>query len=136
MEMILCILVLSVSAAACVRIFSIAYGFRMEAREMNHGKELFSNSAEILRGTDGTAEHFLQVMEGGVLENGHLTYYYDRDFMPCSQEEAVYCMTLKTEAGISVKSADISIGTTDGRTILSQQVRFPTGRTLRKGADR
>lgn len=58
MEMILSVLILSLTCTACVRILAAAKKQRQEARELNHIQELVTSAGETLEGWDGQLSSF------------------------------------------------------------------------------
>lgn len=125
MEMTLSLLVLSLTAAVCVRIFAAARTCRQEAREWNHIQELTTSAGEILEGTNGSPRSFLALLPDGTVTGNSISYYYDRQWNSCSVEEASYQMNvaLHTEAG--QKQADLQFLNHQGTPLYEQTIRFP-----------
>mgnify|MGYP000523774976 CR=1 FL=1 len=88
MEMILALLFLSLSSAACIQIFAAARKNRLQAEQWNQIQALTTSVGEILEGTDGTDEQFLSLLPGGIKKNTNLIWYYDRNWQSCSSGEA------------------------------------------------
>ncbi|MFR3265246.1 MAG: hypothetical protein ACLTQN_04710 [Blautia massiliensis (ex Durand et al. 2017)] len=95
MEMILALLFLSLSSAACIQIFAAARKNRLQAEQWNQIQALTTSVGEILEGTDGTDEQFLSLLPGGIKKNTNLIWYYDRNWQSCSSGEAACEMILK-----------------------------------------
>ena len=72
MEMILALLFLSLSSAACIQIFAAARKNRLQAEQWNQIQALTTSVGEILEGTDGTDEQFLSLLPGGIKKNTNL----------------------------------------------------------------
>ena len=88
MEMILALLFLSLSSAACIQIFAAARKNRLQAEQWNQIQALTTSVGEILEGTDGTDEQFLSLLPGGIKKNTNLIWYYDRNWQSCSSGES------------------------------------------------
>ena len=58
MEMILCLLFLSLTCSVCIQLFTAAYMDRHKAREWNHIQDYVVTCAEILESWEGTAEDY------------------------------------------------------------------------------
>ena len=65
MEMILALLFLSLSSAACIQIFAAARKSRLQAEQWNQIQALTTSVGEVLEGTDGTDEQILSLRSGG-----------------------------------------------------------------------
>lgn len=108
MEMILALLFLSLSSAACIQIFAAARKNRLQAEQWNQIQALTTSVGEILEGTDGTDEQFLSLLPGGIKKNTNLIWYYDRNWQSCSSGEAACEMILETDISSSEKSGELS----------------------------
>ena len=108
MEMILALLFLSLSSAACIQIFATARKNRLQAEQWNQIQALTTSVGEILEGTDGTDEQFLSLLPGGIKKNTNLIWYYDRNGQSCSSGEAACEMILETDISSSEKSGELS----------------------------
>ena len=107
MEMIFSLLILSLAAAACIRIFAAADRVQREAREWNHIQELTTTAGEILEGSDGKPDTFLELMEGGTQKENTLTYLYDRAWTPCSPGQEAYTLTVSFSGDSRIKEASL-----------------------------
>lgn len=108
MEMILALLFLSLSSAACIQIFAAARKNRLQAEQWNQIQALTTSVGEILEGTDGTDEQFLSLLPGGIKKNTNLIWYYNRNWQSCSSGEAACEMILETDISSSEKSGELS----------------------------
>jgi len=108
MEMILALLFLSLSSAACIQIFAAARKNRLQAEQWNQIQALTTSVGEILEGTDGTDEQFLSLLPGSIKKNTNLIWYYDRNWQSCSSGEAACEMILETDISSSEKSGELS----------------------------
>ena len=97
MEMILALLFLSLSSAACIQIFAAARKNRLQAEQWNQIQALTTSVGE-----------FLSLLPGGIKKNTNLIWYYDRNWQSCSSGEAACEMILETDISSSEKSGELS----------------------------
>ena len=107
MEMILALLFLSLSSAACIQIFAAARKSRLQAEQWNQIQALTTSVGEVLEGTDGTDEQILSLLPGGIKKDTSLIWYYNRNWQSCSSGEAACEMILETDIS-SEKSGELS----------------------------
>ena len=107
MEMILALLFLSLSSAACIQIFAAARKNRLQAEQWNQIQALTTSVGEVLEGTDGTDEQILSLLPGGIKKDTSLIWYYNRNWQSCSSGEAACEMILETDIS-SEKSGELS----------------------------
>lgn len=108
MEMILILLFLSLSGAACIHVFSAAVKNRQYARELRHMQELTTSVGEILNGTDGTAGSILKYLPEGTEKQNFLNWYYDSGWNTCPENKAVYQMELQLKPAASSKAGTLT----------------------------
>ena len=126
MEMILALLFLSLSSAACIQIFAAARKNRLQAEQWNQIQALTTSVGEILEGSDGTDEQFLSLLPGGIKKNTNLIWYYDRNWQSCSSGEAACEMILETDISSSEKSGELSFRQlSNGSELYRIPLRFP-----------
>ena len=94
MEMVMVLLFLSLSGAACVRIFATARENRIQTQEWIHIQSLTTSIGEIMEGTSGREADFLQYLPGGAVSASSIVWYYDNTWELCSHEDASYKMNL------------------------------------------
>ena len=112
MEMILALLFLSLSSAACIQIFAAARKNRLQAEQWNQIQALTTSVGEILEGTDGTDEQFLSLLPGGIKKN--------------TSGEAACEMILETDISSSEKSGELSFRQlSNGSELYRITLRFP-----------
>ena len=125
MEMILALLFLSLSSAACIQIFAAARKSRLQAEQWNQIQALTTSVGEILEGTDGTDEQILSLFPGGVKKGTSLIWYYNRNWQSCSSGEAACEMILETDIS-SEKSGELSFQQlSNGNELYRITLRFP-----------
>lgn len=118
MEMILALLFLSLSCAACVQIFGSAHKDQVRTEQLEHIQALTTSVGEALEGTDGSFRELLSLLPDGINENTELIWYYDHSWQNCSKKEASYEMVFVPD-GKSSKAAEKS-GTLSFRQISDQ----------------
>ena len=79
MELILGILFFTIASAICVQIFIKSHLMSQEATVLNQAVSICSNAAEAFAATDTK-----------LLFDGSSTDYYDQEFHPCKEDEAIY----------------------------------------------
>lgn len=125
MEMILALLFLSLSSAACIQIFAAARKSRLQAEQWNQIQALTTSVGEVLEGTDGTDEQILSLLPGGIKKNTSLIWYYNRNWQSCSSGEAACEMILETDIS-SEKSGELSFQQlSNGNELYRITLRFP-----------
>lgn len=128
MEMILALLFLSLSSAACIQIFAAARKNRIQAEQWNQIQALTTSVGEILENTDGTDEQILSLLPDGTRKNTHIIWYYDRTWQTCSLKKAAYEMVLETDISFSEKSGELSFRQiSDDSELYRITLRFPAG---------
>ena len=125
MEMILALLFLSLSSAACIQIFAAARNNRLQAEQWNQIQALTTSVGEVLEGTDGTDEQILSLLPGGIQKDTGMVWYYDRNWQSCSSGEAACEMILETDIS-SEKSGELSFQQlSNGNELYRITLRFP-----------
>ncbi|MGI6069641.1 MAG: hypothetical protein ACOYBE_04355 [Blautia sp.] len=126
MEMILSLLILAVAAAACAQVFAASWQDRKSAREWNHIQELVICTSELLEGSDGSPDAFLEHLPQGTADGQTLTYCYGKDWNPCSGKAAVYQMVVNLNKNRQEKAMELSFIKTDNQETLYQiNVQYP-----------
>ena len=88
MEMILALLFLSLSSAACIQIFAAARKNRIQAEQWNQIQALTTSAGEALEGTDGSPAELLSLLPGGIQKEDNLIWYYDDTWQNCSEKNS------------------------------------------------
>lgn len=137
MEMIFVLLFLGLTCGVCVRLFAASYSDRTRAREYNHIQELTTSVGEILEGTSGTADSFLQLMPDGTIMDDTIEYGFDKNWKTTELSDAVYIMSVKLLQQEMVKSAQLTFSkvssakisskesTDDAKELYSLTIRYP-----------
>ena len=126
MEMIMVLLFLALSCAACVQIFAAARTNRIRAEQLNQIQTLTTSVGEVLEGTDGSADEILSLIPDGVEEKPGISWYYDTIWQTCSRSSAAYVMTFTPDASSLEKSGTLTFRRTSDNTELYQiSLSFP-----------
>lgn len=126
MEMIMALLFLALSCAACVQIFAAARTNRLKAEQLNQIQTLTTSVGEVLEGTDGSADEILNLIPDGIQENSTINWYYDSTWQICTQDSAAYVMTFTPDASSLEKSGTLTFRRTSDNTELYQiSLSFP-----------
>ena len=120
MEMILALLFLSLSSAACIQIFAAARKNRIQAEQWNQIQALTTSVGEALEGTDGSPDQLLNILPDGTQTSDSLIWYYDSSWQSCSAKEASYEMIFIPDASSSEKSGKLSFQELPENTMLYQ----------------
>ena len=136
MEMIFVLLFLSLSSAACIRIFAAAERNHMLAGEKRLIQTFTVSVSEIMEGSDGSADSFLQHLPGGISDASEVNWYYDNNWNICDKKEAsVSCeIILELSPSRYEKKGTLSFYRLDADNTLlySTSLRFPVGQTILK----
>lgn len=108
-ELILSILILSLSAAICLPVFASAWENRKKAREWKQIQEIVTNASELLEASDGRAETYLENLPFGVIDKENVLYYYDAMWMPADSADAVYTCSLTPSLTDTKKALHIQV---------------------------
>ncbi len=126
MEMILVLLFLSLSCAACIQIFAAARSNRLKAEQLNQIQVLTTSVGEVLSGTDGSDDEILALIPDGIKEDSQISWYYDSTWQICPGDDAAYVMTFKPVSSSLKKSGTLTFRQTFDDTELYQiSLSFP-----------
>lgn len=130
MEMIFVLLFLALSSAACIRIFAAAEKNHVHAVESRQIQAHTVSVCEIMEGTDGSPDSFVQYLSGGISDNSSVTWYYDNSWNICDKQEASYQMILELSPSRYEKAGTLSFYRmdTDHTLLHSTKLRFPSAR--------
>ena len=95
MEMIFVLLFLSLSSAACIRIFAAAEENHVHTVENRQIQAHTVSVCEIMEGSDGNADSFVKYLPGGISDSSSVNWYYDRSWNICDKQNASYRMFLE-----------------------------------------
>ena len=128
MEMIFVLLFLSLSSAACVRIFAAAAGNHVQAVESRQIQAHTVSVSEIMEGSDGSTDSFIQYLCGGISDASSVNWYYDRNWNICDKQNASYRMLLELSPSLCKKAGTLSFYRMDADHALlhSTELRFPS----------
>lgn len=102
MEQLIVILIFSVCAAVCVKIFVVSYIMVSDASDANTALRMAQNGAECYKAVAGNAESAAAILEGNVTADG-VCVYYDKQWRNCGESEAAYVLKLEEELNIKIE---------------------------------
>lgn len=128
MEMIFVLLFLALSSAACIRIFAAAEKNHVQAVENRQIQAHTVSVCEILEGSDGSTDSFIQYLSGGISDASSISWYYDSNWNVCDKQEASYQMLLELSPSLYEKAGTLSFYRmdTDNTLLHSTELRFPS----------
>lgn len=127
MEMILALLFLSLSCAACIQVFAAARSNRLRAQQLNQIQALTTSMGEVLEGTDGSNEQILSFFPNGSQKSAELIWYYDEAWQSCEDSESAYEMIFTPDSSSQEKSGSLTFyRTTDHKELYQIGLSFPT----------
>ena len=134
MEMIMVLLFLSLSGAACVRIFAMARENLTQTQEWIHIQALTTSVGEILEGTTGKETDFLKYIPGGTTGDSSVIWYYDNTWELCSHEDASYEMNLSFSDVTEEKKGTLTFSRLYGKSekLYSIDLAFPMIQTTKE----
>lgn len=137
MEMIFALLFLALSSAACVRIFAAAAGNHVQAVESRQIQAHTVSVSEIMEGSDGSTDSFIQYLYGGTSDASSVSWYYDSDWNICEKQDASYQMRLELSSSLYEKTGILSFYRIDADNTLlhSTELRFPSVQSVLKEAE-
>nr|WP_296085346.1 hypothetical protein [uncultured Blautia sp.] len=137
MEMIFALLFLALSSAACIRIFAAAAGNHVQAVENRQIQAHTVSVSEIMEGSDGSTDSFIQYLCGGTSDASSVSWYYDSDWNICEKQDASYQMRLELSSSRYEKTGILSFYRIDADNTLlhSTELRFPSVQPVLKEAE-
>ncbi len=125
LELMLMLLIFSLSAAACVRIFSHARSLTDQSSALSHGVIKTQSAIAAYQYAQGDVEKAASVFaedKAEVTAEG-FTVYYDATWAACSETEGVYQLTLVQEGD----TASIRVSVVDANLLYEAQAMALTG---------
>lgn len=124
LEFIIVLFFFLIVSTICIQVFVHAHLVTEKAEAISHAQTLASSIAEVLEGTDGSAEALGQFFPDAVLEEDRLTFSFDQDFAACPPEDAFYTVTAKLESDDRRKGAVITAADRNQETFFELPVSF------------
>lgn len=131
-EMIFVLLFLSISSAACIRVFALAETNHRKAEEIRQIEILTTSVGEILEGSNKGSElsqienDYLSMIPGGTVEHDSIIWYFDSSWKTCTPSKAVYEMKLELNISSFLKKGNLSFCTiSDHKGLYNIKLAFP-----------
>lgn len=112
MEMILSVLIFSISVAICVKVFMKAYNISYSTKELNMAVTRCTSAAELFYGFSGDLSQIQMEMDAdhsGISDKGSLTLFYNGKYDKCSEKDAEYYMLLVNHKDEDILTCDITM---------------------------
>jgi hypothetical protein len=94
-ELIFAILLFSVTAGICVRLFVQAHFVTTQSRDLSMAVTASRSAAERMKVLEADTGALQQQISGSVLVDAdHLVVYYDKEWQTTDAQQAVYCMDI------------------------------------------
>ena len=132
MELIIAILFFSLASGVCIRFFVKSHLLSEEARSLNLAVNACAAAAE-LAGTADSPEDAAAALQRiypaaqadtSYTEGCRMRIFYDRNFVPCDPEEALYMMQTDLSDDDAFLDAEIAVqATKDGRQVYALHTR-------------
>ncbi len=100
MEMIVSVLIFSISAAVCVQIFAKAYILSENTQDLGNAVSICTSAAELFYGYRGDLSKIQQEMDplhSSQSGSGSLTFYYNENYSPDNEGNARFRLDMNTE---------------------------------------
>jgi type II secretory pathway component PulJ len=98
LELIIAIMFFSIASAVCVQFFVKSHLLSESARELNISVNEVSSTAELILSSKDlktAADSIHSEYPDAVIEsNSIIIVYYDKNFLPCTKKDAVYCLNI------------------------------------------
>ncbi|MGC4020346.1 MAG: hypothetical protein QM793_14730 [Muricomes sp.] len=124
LELILAILFFSIASAVCVQFFVKSHLLSQDARKLNTSVSEVSSIAELIEISQDvqSALDLIQTEypDSEISSTSKASVYYDKDFLPCAQSKAFYCLEVNfTQEGSMLDAALVMKEQTSGKAIYS-----------------
>jgi len=100
MEMIVSVLIFSVSAAVCIQIFAKAYILSEKTQDLGNAVSICTSCAELFYGYRGDlskVQQELDPLHSSDSSSGALTFFYDENYSPCHEGAARFRLVMNTD---------------------------------------
>ena len=94
MEIILNILLFSILLCVSLQFIMKAHDLTIRSTQLERAVTTCNNLASIYESTSGTGEGVLETYDYAVSVGDHLFVYFDKNFIPCEFEDAVYTVSI------------------------------------------
>jgi len=124
MEIIIVILFFVISAAVCVRVFTLAAILNRDSRNLNGAVIAAESAAAAYKSAGGDLAKAALVL-GGEVSGDTLNIYLAEDWQETEQKDAAFAVRLEGKDALypNQKNADITVTTTDGQAIYTLNIK-------------
>ncbi len=111
MELVITILLFSISSAVCVKLFVQAHLITNNTEELNHSMEIAQSIAEIFRGTSGNIEEIKAIFPKAVgNDKSYLQIYFDNEFNETADsQDSMYVCNISLNNTDKIATIEIKI---------------------------
>lgn len=113
LELILAILFFSIASAVCVQIFVKSHLLSQNARELNMSVTEVSNIAELINASDNSSSAVSLIQseypDSVISGESNIYIFYDKDFIPCKEKDAFYCLKADFTQEASMLTGDLDM---------------------------
>lgn len=96
-------------STVCLKLFTRAHLITQRANALSHAQAAAASVAAAIEGTDGTPESVAAFFPEANVSSDKIMISYDRDFVPCSSDDASYFLTASLDTVNQEKASVISI---------------------------
>lgn len=112
MELIIAILIFSLSSALCVQLFAKAHLLSNKTKDLNHAISLCESVAEVYYGVNGDIEQIQKILDPNQLSSysdHQIIFYYNNNFELCTNSQFSYQLSFSTRREDLLELADINM---------------------------
>lgn len=124
-ELILAVLFFSLGSSICIRVFAQASLISREAADLSFASSQVSSAAAVFRSSDDPAADAARFFSGAETEPDGFSVFYDESRTLCTEEQAVYTMTVTLSETDGMIHAHISMSGSDGEIIYKLDLNYP-----------
>lgn len=109
LELMISILFFSLASALCMLLFAKANSLERRSADLNHAVNACTSVAEILKTEDDVLSSLSEIYPDSSMDKNIFFVYYDKDWIPCTSENAEFILQLMLSKSGNLLSGDIQI---------------------------
>ena len=109
LELIIAILFFSLAATVCVRLFIKSHILERDTLDTNHAVTSATSVAEIIQHQEDPFKYLSIYYSDSIQTTDSFFIYYDENWNPCTKQQAVYQLLLKTNIADSLFTGHIQV---------------------------